>query len=118
MPPYSWSTPGRKPGHVDEGDQRDVERVAGAHEAGRLLGGLDVEHAGEHHRLVADDADGVAVDAGEAAHDVPAQRGKYSKKSPSSTTAAMTFFMSYGLFGLAGMRSTSSGQQAARGRRR
>ena len=60
---------GQEAGHVDEGDERDVERVARAHEAGGLLGRLDVEHAGEHHRLVADDADGVAVEAGEAAHD-------------------------------------------------
>ena len=55
---------------VDEGDQGDVERVAGAHEAGTLLGALDVEHAGQDLRLVADDADDVAVDAGEPAHQV------------------------------------------------
>jgi hypothetical protein len=65
-------TPGRRRGgsrHVDEGHERDVEGVAGADEAGRLLGALDVEHAGQHLRLVADDPDHVAVEAGEPAHD-------------------------------------------------
>ena len=70
MPPYSWSVPGRKPGHVDERDERDVERVARAHEARRLLRRVDVETTREHLRLVADDADDVTVDAREAAHDV------------------------------------------------
>ena len=34
-----------------------------------------------------------------------AQSAFTSKNSPSSTTSAMTFFMSYGLFGASGMRS-------------
>ena len=56
---------------------------------------VDVEHAGQHLRLVADDADRMPVEAGEAAHEVRCpQRGWYSKNSPSSTTAVMTFFMS------------------------
>ena len=62
--------PGQEAGHVDEGDERDVERVAGAHEPRRLDGGVDVEHARERARLVADDADRVAAEAREAAHDV------------------------------------------------
>jgi hypothetical protein len=40
-----------------------------------------------------------------------AQCGKYSKKSPSSTIVSMTLIMSYGTFGLSGMRSYSSGQR-------
>ncbi len=55
--------------NVDEGQQRDVERVARADESGRLLGRLDVEHAGEDHRLVADHTDGLAVDPCEPAQD-------------------------------------------------
>ncbi len=70
MPFHSWSVPGRKPGHVDEGEHRDVERVAGAHEACGLLGGVDVEGAGELHRLVGHDADRPALDAAVADHDV------------------------------------------------
>ena len=61
---------GQEAGHVDEGQHRDVEGVAGAHEAGGLLGGVDVEAAGELHRLVGDDADRAALDAAEADEDV------------------------------------------------
>jgi hypothetical protein len=39
-----------------------------------------------------------------------AQCAKYSKNSPLSSTSVMTRFMSYGWFGLAGMRSCSAGQ--------
>ena len=61
---------GQEAGHVDERDERDVERVARAHEPRGLLRRVDVERAREHLRLVADDADDVTVDAREAAHDV------------------------------------------------
>ena len=70
MPFHSWSVPGRKPGHVDEGQHGDVEGVAGADEPGGLLGGVDVQAAGEVHGLVGDDADRVAVDPAEADDDV------------------------------------------------
>ena len=56
---------------VDERHERHVERVARAHEPGRLHGSIDVEHACERRRLVADDADGVAAEPCEAADDVP-----------------------------------------------
>ena len=61
---------GQEAGHVDEGQHRDVEGVAGAHEAGGLLGGVDVEGAGELHRLVGHDADRAALDAAVADDDV------------------------------------------------
>ena len=38
---------GQEAGHVDEGHQRDVEGIADLHEAGRLLRGPDVQHAGQ-----------------------------------------------------------------------
>jgi hypothetical protein len=60
--------------HVDEGDERDAEAVAEAHEARRLAAGVGIEHAGEHHRLVGDDADGAPLDAAEAGHDVAGER--------------------------------------------
>ena len=70
IPPHSWLVPGRKPGDVDERQQGDVEGVARAHEACGLRRGVDVEHARELRRLVADDPDREAVQAGEAADDV------------------------------------------------
>jgi hypothetical protein len=73
MPPYSWSVPG---GHVDERQERDVERVARAYEASGLLRRIDVEASGEHLRLVADDADDVAVDAREPGDDVHRPQGE------------------------------------------
>ena len=57
-------------GHVDERDKRDVEGVAGANEPRGLVRRVDVEHACERARLVADDADRVAVQPREAADDV------------------------------------------------
>ena len=70
IPPHSCSVPGQEARDVDEGDERDVERVARADEARRLDGRVDVEHAGERGRLVADDPDGVAAEPREAADDV------------------------------------------------
>ena len=70
MPPHSCAVPGQEARHVDERDERDVERVARAHEPRRLLRRADVEHAGERPRLVADDADAVAAEPREPAHDV------------------------------------------------
>ncbi len=61
---------GQEAGHVHEGQHRHVERVAGAHEAGGLLGGVDVQTARELHRLVGDDADRVALDPPEPGEDV------------------------------------------------
>ena len=61
---------GQEAGHVHEGQHRDVERVAGAHEARGLLRRVDVEGARELHRLVGDDADRPALDPAEAHDDV------------------------------------------------
>ena len=62
--------PRQEPGHVDERDQRDVERVARPYEARRLHGRVDVQHAGQRPRLVSDDPDRVSAEPREAAHDV------------------------------------------------
>ena len=61
---------GQEARHVDECDERDVERVTGADEARSLFGGADVEHAGERLRLVPHDADALPAEAGKAADDV------------------------------------------------
>ena len=47
----------QEPGNVHKGQNRDVERVARAHEAGRLLRRRDVEAARVMHRLVRHHAD-------------------------------------------------------------
>ena len=67
---------GHEAGGVHEHDERQAEGVAGAHEAGGLGAGVGVEDAAEVPRLVGDDADGAALEAGEPADDVarPARR--------------------------------------------
>ena len=67
---YSWPVPGRKPGNVDEGHEGDVEGVAEAYEARALARCVAVEHTGEIFGLVGHDADGLAVEAGEADDDI------------------------------------------------
>ena len=62
--------PGQKTRHVDKGHDRDVEAVAEADKAGPLAGAVDIEAAGQHHRLVGDDADRRALHAGKADQDV------------------------------------------------
>ena len=62
--------PRQKPGNVHQRDQRNVERVAETDEARGLHGGIDVEHAGKRTRLVADQPDRMAAQAGEPAHHV------------------------------------------------
>ena len=52
-------------GHVVQEHERDAERVAQPHEAGRLVGRVHVERAAEHHRLAGHDADRLPADAGE-----------------------------------------------------
>ena len=60
----------RKPGTSTSVTERDVEAVAEADEARGLHRRVDVEDAGEDLRLVGDDADRAAADAGEADDDV------------------------------------------------
>jgi hypothetical protein len=60
---------GEETRHVDEREQRDVERITRTHEPGRLLRRLDVEHPRQHHRLVPDDPDRMTVHPGEPADD-------------------------------------------------
>ena len=73
---------GQEAGHVDEGQHRDVERVAGPHEPGGLLGRVDVQRAGELHRLVGDDADRAALDPAEADDDVRREQRLHLEELP------------------------------------
>eukprot|EP00754_Rhynchopus_humris_P018745 Rhum_TRINITY_DN14614_c11_g10::Rhum_TRINITY_DN14614_c11_g10_i1::g.104369::m.104369 len=56
--------------HVDKGDDRDVEGVGEADEAGSLGRRVDVEHTGVELRLGGNDGDRPALHAGEARDDV------------------------------------------------
>ena len=61
---------GEKSRHVDERDERNVERVAEPDEARGLHRRVDVQDAGKRARLVPDDPDRMAAQTREAAHDV------------------------------------------------
>src|SRR5207249_9330693 len=61
---------GKEAGNVGERDERNVERIACAHEPTGLLGRIDVEASREHLRLVPYDPDHVATDTRVPAHDV------------------------------------------------
>ena len=66
MPPCSCASAGEEAGHVLEGDERNVEGVAEADEPGALDRRVDVEHAGQHRRLVGHDPDRLPAEAGES----------------------------------------------------
>ena len=70
MPPYSCALPGMKPGTSTNVISGMLKAVAEAHEAGAFDRGVDVEAAGHVGGLVGHDADGPAVEAGEADHEV------------------------------------------------
>ncbi len=61
---------GQEAGHVDEGDERDVEAVAEAHEARALIEASMSRQPARQRRLVGDDADRAAAEAREADDDV------------------------------------------------
>ena len=61
---------GQEAGHVVEDEQRHVEGVTGADEAGGLLAGGDVDRARQVARLVGDDPDRVPIEPAETADDV------------------------------------------------
>ena len=64
---------GQKSRHIDEGNDRNVEAIAKAHEPRALHRRVDIEASGEIGRLIGDDADGIPADAREADQDVCAQ---------------------------------------------
>src|SRR3546814_1790655 len=52
-------------GYIDESDDRNVVAVAEMHEPCAFAAGIDVETAGQHHRLVGDDTHGLPANTGE-----------------------------------------------------
>ncbi len=61
---------GQEAGHILEGDERDVERVAEPHEAGTFERAVDMKHAGQDCRLVRYDSHRVSAQVREPDHDV------------------------------------------------
>ncbi len=70
IPPCSCSDARQEAGQVDEGDDREVESVAEAHEARDFVAAVDVEHAGQVRRLVGDHAHRAPVQAGKSDYGV------------------------------------------------
>src|SRR5215212_6268649 len=62
--------PGEEARDVDEDEERYVERITSADEAGRLFAGGNVDRAREVARLVGDDPDHVSIEPPETADDV------------------------------------------------
>src|SRR5438445_248353 len=60
----------QKPRRVGQEQQRHVEGVTEPDEARGLVGGVHVERAAEHHRIVGDDADREAADADESGDEI------------------------------------------------
>ncbi len=69
-------------GHVDERQNGNVERVAETNEARRLDRRLDVQAAGQHQRLIGDDADRIPFHASETDDDVLGMLRLQSRRSP------------------------------------
>ena len=61
---------GQKSGHVFQGDQRNIESVAEAHEPGAFYRRVDVQHARKHRGLIRDDAHRLAAQPRESDHDI------------------------------------------------
>src|ERR1035441_5227185 len=61
---------GKKARHIHKSDQRNVKCIAKADKARRLIGGIDVQHAGQMIRLAGDNADRAAFEPSEANNNV------------------------------------------------
>ena len=70
MPPYSWAVPGRNPGTSSKVTSGMLKQSQKRTKRAAFHRRVDVERAGEHCRLVGDDADGASVEAREADDDV------------------------------------------------
>ncbi len=61
---------GQEAGHIDKGQDRDLESIAEADKPRGLARGVDIEAARQNHRLVGDDTYGRAFEADETGDDV------------------------------------------------
>ena len=61
-------------GHINEGDHRNIEGIAGTHKSCCLFRSINVEAACKLHRLVGNDTHDVALDAAKPDHDVGSEK--------------------------------------------
>ncbi len=57
-------SPRKETGHIDQGQQGNIEGVTGPDEASGLIAGVDIETTGHDLRLVGDDTDRFTIDPG------------------------------------------------------
>ena len=93
---------GQEAGHIDQRNQRDVERVAEAHEARGFARGVVVEASGQHLRLVGHNAHRNAVEAGKAHDDIRRKVLVYFQKFAVVHHAANHLIHVVGLVGAVG----------------
>ena len=57
-------------GHIDEGDDRNIERITKAHKARCFDRALDIQATCQHQRLIGHNTHALAIHASKANHDV------------------------------------------------
>ena len=96
-------------GHVGEEQQRHVERVAELDEPGRLVGGVDEQHAALEHRSCSRRRRRLAVEPAEPDDDLPRpQRAGSRRSSRRRAAASMKRRMSKACRSLAGTSARRS----------
>ena len=85
---------GQHAGVVGQEDERQVEGVGHHDEVRRLVGGVGVDRAGQHLRLVGDDRDGMPAEVGQRADDRPAELRLDLEPVGASKTTSSTARMS------------------------
>lgn len=81
MPPRSWRHAGQEAWNVHQRHQWDVENIAEADKARRLVAGVDIQCSSLHRGLIGDDARHDARNTSEAAHDVGREEALHFKVS-------------------------------------
>ncbi len=105
----------KKAGDIDKGQDRNVEGVAEAHEARGFLGRVDVEHPGEHHRLIGDHTHSAPLDPPKAAQYI-ARMGRLDLEEIAFVQHLGDDFMHVvGLVGVVGDQRVEAGFLAAPG---
>ena len=57
---------GQEAGYIDKGDDRNRKGITEPNKARAFATGIDIQASGQHHRLVGDEAHGLAVESAKA----------------------------------------------------